>query len=112
MKLVELKNGTVEPRPYVTAAMLSLRKLYLKFPDLFYLVVKKYRTPDYRLLPETQSALIWRGLLNRDGGLNSCVRNVIFSATAGDFPDVILHGPLEDDSSAMNKFFREKSEGS
>lgn len=109
MRMVELKNGSFEPRPHVTAVMFSLRELFRKEPDIFYHVVKKYRDPRYQLLPETASALIGRGLLNYDGSLISCVLNVILSAVAGDSADMMLHGPLKDDSSWMNKFFREGS---
>lgn len=90
---ITLKNGSVEFQPLVKITMLSLEKLMLDKPILFYELVMKARDSKHVFFGNSADDLKSLNLIHNDETLHESIRNIIVSATEGDGLDMKLVSP-------------------
>lgn len=100
MEIVQLKNGTSEPRAIVVTTMAMLRHLLTPKGSildvlLFYELTMKSRDPNHRIeFQDHVKALQELGLLDATEQVPTSIANVVRSAVVGEGLHMTLGNPL------------------
>lgn len=94
MEMLDLKNGSQEPKPLVIVTMMSLERLFNNNPIVFYELVMKARDHQHEFFGDAESALQDLSLLDATGAVHDSVRNIVLSAVTGEDLEMTLGSPF------------------
>ncbi len=95
IETVILNNGAKEAKPLVDITHLSLRTLITDNPIAFYELVMKCRDNNHELFWKTWELLKEMSFLDVNGNIHDSIRNIVLSATEGEWMDMKLINPIK-----------------
>src|SRR3990167_887425 len=100
--MLKLKNGSEVAQSIVVATMMSLDALINSNPIAFYELVEKCRDSKHEMFGNTKEVVAKWALIDMNGSVHSCIKDVVLSAVEGDGLDMSLGRPVAPQSSISN----------
>jgi hypothetical protein len=99
MKMLHLKNGSVQPAPSVATTMKALDHLWgqgVVGLTALYDLYERSKNADHRIAEGVLETLKTLALVQPDGSIHDTVRNVVLSAVSGEGIDIAMASPLKE----------------